>query len=100
MVNNVIGVVNYVIAARPSLLNFMIADSHAGPDRAGLTLMSRDAQVGPLPIAAALLLVLSDDSARIRQPQDDDLLFYVTSYARCRTGMIGKTRPDTHAGRL
>jgi hypothetical protein len=27
MVNNVIGVVNYVIAARPSLLNFMIADS-------------------------------------------------------------------------
>jgi len=28
MVNNVIGVVNYVIAARPSLLNFMIADMH------------------------------------------------------------------------
>jgi len=27
MVNNVIEVVNYVIAARPSLLNFMIADS-------------------------------------------------------------------------
>jgi len=27
MVNNVIGVVNYVIAARPSLLNFMIADT-------------------------------------------------------------------------
>jgi hypothetical protein len=27
MVNNVIGVVNYVIAAHPSLLNFMIADS-------------------------------------------------------------------------
>jgi hypothetical protein len=26
MVNNVIGVVNYVIAARPSPLNFMIAD--------------------------------------------------------------------------
>ena len=26
MVNNVIGVVNYVIAASPSLLNFMIAD--------------------------------------------------------------------------
>ncbi len=26
MVNNVIGVVNYVIAADPSLLNFMIAD--------------------------------------------------------------------------
>jgi len=26
MVNNVIGVVNYVIAARSSLLNFMIAD--------------------------------------------------------------------------
>jgi hypothetical protein len=27
MVNNVIRVVNYVIAARPSLLNFMIADT-------------------------------------------------------------------------
>jgi len=27
MVNNVIKVVNYVIAARPSLLNFMIADT-------------------------------------------------------------------------
>jgi hypothetical protein len=26
MVNNVIRVVNYVIAARPSLLNFVIAD--------------------------------------------------------------------------
>jgi hypothetical protein len=25
-VNNVIGVINYVIAARPSLLNFMTAD--------------------------------------------------------------------------
>jgi len=29
MVSNVIGVVNYVIAARPSLRNFMIADSQA-----------------------------------------------------------------------
>jgi len=29
MVNNVIGVVNYVIAARPSLRNFMIADSQS-----------------------------------------------------------------------
>jgi hypothetical protein len=28
MVNNVIGVVNYVIAARPSLLNFVNADIH------------------------------------------------------------------------
>jgi hypothetical protein len=28
MVNNVIEVINYVIAARPSLLNFMIADTH------------------------------------------------------------------------
>jgi len=27
MVNNVIEVLNYVIAARPSLLNFVIADS-------------------------------------------------------------------------
>jgi len=35
MVNNVIGVINYVIAARPSLRNFMIADKlacrHAPP---------------------------------------------------------------------
>ena len=30
MVNNVIGVVNYVIAAHPSLLNFMIADKCPG----------------------------------------------------------------------
>ncbi len=29
MVNNVIGVVNYMTAARPSLLNFVIADSLA-----------------------------------------------------------------------
>jgi hypothetical protein len=29
MVNNVIGVVSYVIAARPSLRNFMIADSQS-----------------------------------------------------------------------
>jgi len=29
MVSNVIGVINYVIAARPSLLNFMIADRAA-----------------------------------------------------------------------
>jgi len=27
MVNNVTGVINYVIAARPSLLNFVIADT-------------------------------------------------------------------------
>jgi hypothetical protein len=32
MVNNVIGVVNYVIAARPSLLNFMIADTPGRPE--------------------------------------------------------------------
>jgi hypothetical protein len=31
MVNNVIEVVNYVIAARPSLLNFMIADTSCQP---------------------------------------------------------------------
>ena len=31
MVNNVIGVVNYVIAARPSLLNFVIADTPMTP---------------------------------------------------------------------
>jgi hypothetical protein len=33
MVNNVIGVVNYVIAARPSLLNFVIADTGCSTDR-------------------------------------------------------------------
>jgi hypothetical protein len=33
MVNNVIEMLNYVIAARPSLLNFMIADTEY-PDRA------------------------------------------------------------------
>jgi hypothetical protein len=33
MVNNVIGVVNYVIAANPSLLNFMIADTVSDLDR-------------------------------------------------------------------
>jgi hypothetical protein len=32
MVNNVIGVVNYVIAAGSSLLNFMIADTAPGDD--------------------------------------------------------------------
>jgi hypothetical protein len=37
MVNNVIGVVNYVIAARPSLLNFMIADTAAAGHIFGLT---------------------------------------------------------------
>ncbi|MGO9082199.1 MAG: hypothetical protein ACLQDY_24745 [Streptosporangiaceae bacterium] len=35
MVNKVIGVVNYVIAARPSLLNFMIADTGLGWDAIG-----------------------------------------------------------------
>jgi hypothetical protein len=35
MVNNVIGVVNYVIAARPSLLNFMIADTDQVRRRGG-----------------------------------------------------------------
>ena len=40
MVNNVIGVINYVIAARPSLLNFMIADSQRGAC----------AEVGPYPL--------------------------------------------------
>jgi hypothetical protein len=40
MVNNVIGVVNYVIAARPSLLNFMIADTPFDSLRPGQTLDS------------------------------------------------------------
>jgi hypothetical protein len=39
MVNNVIGVVNYVIAARPSLRNFMIADTGAAETQlAGIAL--------------------------------------------------------------
>jgi len=37
MVNNVIGVINYVIAARPSLLNFMIADRPERRHRPGST---------------------------------------------------------------
>jgi len=43
MGNNVIGVVNYVIAARPSLLNFMIADIQisAGQMRGGTGLENR-----------------------------------------------------------
>ena len=36
MVNNVIGVVNYVIAARPSLLNFVIADRRVPADGVGV----------------------------------------------------------------
>ncbi len=32
MVNNVTGVINYVIAARPSLLNFVIADTRRRDD--------------------------------------------------------------------
>ena len=35
MVNNVIGVVNYVIAARPSLLNFVIADTDGSREDPG-----------------------------------------------------------------
>ena len=38
MVNNVIGVVNYVIAARPSLRNFMIADKSTTFSSKGQTL--------------------------------------------------------------
>ena len=45
MVNNVIGMVNYVIAARPSLLNFVIADicwsQHAGGWRGGVRISGR-----------------------------------------------------------
>ncbi len=46
MVNNVIGVVNYVIAARPSLRNFMSADTRGlrgGPGRsASMTRSGRE----------------------------------------------------------
>jgi hypothetical protein len=35
MVNNVIGMVNYVIATRPSLLNFVIADTSPLTSRSG-----------------------------------------------------------------
>jgi hypothetical protein len=37
MVNDVIGVVNYVIAARPSLLNFVIADNRYCRHAANIT---------------------------------------------------------------
>jgi len=46
MVNNVIGVVNYVIAARPSLLNFVIADIRA--DLIRLRALSVVVSRGPL----------------------------------------------------
>ena len=45
MVNNVIGMVNYVIAARPSLLNFMIADTEAIRTAAGALRDLRVAEV-------------------------------------------------------
>ena len=43
MVNNVIGVVNYVIAARLSLLNFVIADKLANDTAHGRNSASADA---------------------------------------------------------
>jgi hypothetical protein len=48
MVNNVIAVVNYVIAARPSLLNFMIADTIASgtPENQSGDLGSRTTSTG------------------------------------------------------
>ena len=53
MVNNVIGVVNYVIAARPSLRNFMIADTGTEiahlryPDHGNLAVMQSRSGVWP-----------------------------------------------------
>jgi hypothetical protein len=57
MVNNVIGVVNYVIAARPSLLNFMIADSRmrSVPDHAVIDgQVNRDASPDTESVRASL----------------------------------------------
>jgi putative transposase len=53
MVNNVIGVVNYVIAARPSLRNFMIADTHHNQHRPHRALDAA-APLKPLPVPADL----------------------------------------------
>ena len=55
MVNNVIGVVNYVIAARPSLLNFMIADTHAadGDHLQGAVELAVAEAVEAVPVGAA-----------------------------------------------
>jgi hypothetical protein len=53
MVNNVIGVVNYVIAARPSLRNFMIAvAADYSSDRRGTAGRSARASGAAIPIAA------------------------------------------------
>jgi hypothetical protein len=59
MVNNVIRVVNYVIAARPSLLNFMVADTSA-------TSVPRDGKekVRPLLGQEASLAGLDDHQVR------------------------------------
>ncbi len=51
MVNNVIGMVNYVIAARSSLLNFVIADNSDAPPPAAAAISSADQ------LSAALLAV-------------------------------------------
>ena len=48
MVNNVIGVVNYVIAARPSLLNFMIADKRSYPRQEFRSLWAAGLRAGRL----------------------------------------------------
>jgi hypothetical protein len=70
MVNNVIGVVNYVIAARPALLNFMIADSLEGT---GLSRSGGSAELinhllaSGSPQAAAILRPPSTPARRLTQ---------------------------------
>jgi hypothetical protein len=55
MVNNVIGMVNYVIAARPSLLNFMIAGSQR---TAGVSWTNSRTQPCPLIFIASRIVCL------------------------------------------
>ena len=84
MVNNVIGMVNYVIAARPSLLNFVIADSAEGPLPGPSTVgdglarrrrRSPRAPAAPQPVPAALPadLSLADTCEPAGMPSQPDL---------------------------
>ena len=67
VVNNVIGVVNYVIAARPSLLNFVIADKVVDAD---------PAETGPQPQA----LERADEIARLDRLPSSSREHQVVSY--------------------
>ena len=65
MVNNVIEVVNYVIAARPSLLNFMIADTDTGQRSPGETGRPRRAAI-PGPLTSATIELGSSERSALR----------------------------------